>query len=186
MPGRDLPRSPGAGPMADDEMVAQMFADELFVQQLAADPELAVYLDAEMDGSYVIGGDPYGEAQRRPARPRSSSTSRRNTGESFTTKMSTVGSEVKRKFNSFLLRFQRNRGGGGQAGYGGLQDADDDDDHEGASLLGGGRADGVELRDRTAHGGEEVGPQRAVIGTLTDDEDEADDAGARRRRSKDD
>uniref|UniRef100_A0A7S1G3A3 CUE domain-containing protein n=1 Tax=Bicosoecida sp. CB-2014 TaxID=1486930 RepID=A0A7S1G3A3_9STRA len=185
-----------SGQMVGDEMVAQMFADELFVQQLMSHPEFADYLDDEVYetdefGAVVPGrgGDVAArQRRRRPTgeqRPRAGSEARRTTGESFASKLSEMGNDVKRKFNTLMLRFGRNTGGGvggstarPAAGRGYATLDADEADGEGSSLLA--RDDGVELRGRGGGGAVDMG----AIGVASDDE--SDDEGGLTRRRKDD
>lgn len=175
VPGRGRAGAPGtpAGQMVGDEMVAQMFTDEMFMRQLAAHPEFAAFVG---DDSYQ-GQDPlaamYAQHASRPpgVRQRSTTEHRRSTGETFSKKMSKVGDDMKRKFNSFVLSFNRKRNTARPSRGGGYAEVDTDGAEEGASLLTGGDADTAGLRPRQ-------------MTTIDDDSDEEEEITLTRSRGK--
>lgn len=193
--GGGAPGTPsGTGGMLEDQLVAQMMADELFLAELQQNPDFAAYLEAEQDYLGSMGADERPSGTGAGGRPRSASEARRQAGGGFAEKLSTLGDDVKRKFNSLVLRFGKKQGGTGGRGPGyATLDGDADDSGEGTSLLAS-ASDGLELRDRgTAGAGRSGGSLEMVEGTPShvlagdDDDDDDDDAGlTRRRRGKDD
>lgn len=110
--------------MSHDMMLAQMMEDELFLDELRRDPAFAAYLEAESEffGGRGRAGSMDGAGashrQRRP-RPRRSQAQARAaaargtgapSGTSWTSKLASMGDEMKRKFNTLAMRFRR-RGG---------------------------------------------------------------------------
>lgn len=108
--------STAAAQLAQDEAIAQMMSDELFMQQLQSDPEFAAYLGQEaayLDTIATGGAPPAEEAAAT---------------ESLKSKFSKMGANLKRRFASFSKKKSSPAGSSGDGGaYTSLLDTTDEE-----------------------------------------------------------
>lgn len=156
VPGADRPpiTSTSNDQLTNDLLLAQMMEDELFLEELRQNPDFAAYLEAEEEffhrrdrTSSTDSTGRRGSSGTRRRRQRSVAEARgggggggsqgRPSGSSWASKISSMGDEMKRKFNAFAMKFRRR--GGQETGQDPMQyrsllvdgdggDGDDDDD----------------------------------------------------------
>lgn len=119
--------SSSSNQVMQDQLLAQMLENELFLEELRNNPEFAGYLFEEADPDSRVRHRAHGAGAGRQAA----------TGPTWQERLASMGGGMKRKFNSLALRFKRNTGGGARSSSTGggdpsqyrslLGDGDDDD-----------------------------------------------------------